>query len=76
MQKSTRPFWPRWDSGIFSPECSFDMGNGYVFTAYRRLRPADRSEALHYLSYLEEENRQFPDQFESVAERWLEERGL
>lgn len=64
------------DSGIFSPECSFDMGNGYVFTAYRRLRPADRSEALHYLSYLEEENRQFPDQFESVAERWLEERGL
>lgn len=64
------------DQGAFVAECTFDMGNGYVFTAYRRLLPASRDEVLHYLPYLEEENRQFPEMFEGVLERYLLENGL
>lgn len=75
-EKINAAFLAALDSGTFSPECSFDMGNGYVFTAYRRLKPADRAEALYYLSCLEEENAQFPEHFEAVVERWLQQHGL
>ena len=44
----------------------FDMGNGYVFTAYQRISPTDREEILFYEQYFTKENEKFPEMFSGV----------
>lgn len=60
----------------FTYETSFDMGNGTVFTVWRRTTPADRSEAESCLAAFAAEDAQFPEMFSGVINAWLAERGL
>ena len=50
----------------------FDMGNGYVFTAYQRISPTDREEILFYEEYFTKENEKFPEMFSGVLNDVLE----
>ena len=60
----------------FVAEERFDMGNGTVFTVYRRIVPASRAEAEAYLAAFAEEDARFPELFSGVVEPWLAARGL
>ena len=60
----------------FVAEERFDMGNGAVFTVYRRIVPASRAEAEAYLAAFAEEDARFPELFSGVVEPWLAARGL
>lgn len=60
----------------FAYETSFDMGNGTVFTVWRRVVAADRAEAEYYLDAFAEEDAQFPEMFSGVIDLWLEQHGL
>ena len=60
----------------YVPEQRFDMGNGTVFTAYRRAAPVTRAEAEAYQAAFAEEDAQFPELFSQVIQGWLEEKGL
>ena len=62
--------------GYYVPEQSFDMGNGTVFTAYRRVTPVTRAEAEAYQAAFAEEDAQFPELFSQVIQAWLTEQGL
>jgi hypothetical protein len=57
----------------FTKVATFDMGNGYIFTAYERTKPMDREEILFYQDYFTEEDAQFPDLFSGVLEPLLEQ---
>ncbi|HWQ98218.1 MAG TPA: hypothetical protein VN538_09045 [Clostridia bacterium] len=57
----------------FTKVATFDMGNGYIFTAYERTKPMDREEILFYQDYFAEEDAQFPDLFSGVLEPLLEQ---
>ena len=60
----------------FEPAASFDMGNGTVFTAYRRVVPATRAEAEAYLAAFAAEDAQFPELYGDVIDGWLAAHGL
>lgn len=60
----------------FTYETSFDMGNGTVFTVWRRTTPADRAEAEYLLDAFAEEDAQFPENFSGVINAWLAAHGL
>ena len=60
----------------FTYETSFDMGNGTVFTVWRRTVSADRAEAEYYLNAFADEDAQFPEMFSGVINAWLEQHGL
>ena len=62
--------------GYYVPEQSFDMGNGTVFTAYRRVTPVTRAEAEAYQAAFAGEDAQFPELFSQVIQAWLTEQGL
>ena len=62
--------------GYYVPEQSFDMGNGTVFTAYRRVTPVTRAEAEAYQAAFAEEDAQFPELFSQVIQDWLARQGL
>lgn len=52
------------------------MGNGTQFTVWRRVRPADRTEAESLLRAFAAEDAQFPEMFSGVIQNWLTQRGL
>ena len=52
------------------------MGNGTVFTAYRRVTPVARAEAEAYQAAFAEEDAQFPELFSQVIQDWLARQGL
>jgi len=52
--------------GHFTEVRRFDMGNGYVFTVYQRIKPTDREEILFYLEYFQQEDALFPEMFSGV----------
>ena len=52
------------------------MGNGTVFTAYRRVVPATRAEAEAYLAAFAAEDAQFPELYGDVIDGWLAAHGL
>lgn len=60
----------------FAYEASFDMGNGTVFTVYRRIVPATRAEANAYLSAFAAEDAQFPELYSQVINSWCDQHGL
>ncbi len=60
----------------FACETSFDMGNGTVFTVYRRILPTDRAEADAYLAAFAEEDAQFPSLYSEVINGWCAARGF
>ena len=60
----------------FAYEASFDMGNGTVFTVYRRIVPATRAEANAYLSAFAAEAAQFPELYSQVINSWCDQHGL
>lgn len=60
----------------FAYETQFDMGNGTQFTVWRRVRPADRTEAESLLRAFAAEDAQFPEMFSGVIQNWLTQRGL
>lgn len=59
----------------FTKAAKFDMGNGYVFTAFERTKPTDREEILFYRDYFAEEDAQFPDLFSGVLDPLFEKLG-
>ena len=60
----------------FTYETQFDMGNGTVFTVYRRIVPATRAEADAYLSAFAAEDAQFPELYSQVINDWCRQKGL
>ena len=62
--------------GYYVPEQRFDMGNGTVFTAYRRVTPVTRAEAEAYQAAFAQEDAQFPELYSQVIQSWLAEKGL
>lgn len=60
----------------FSLAARFDMGNGTIFSVYKRTVPADRQEVQAYLDAFAEEDAQFPDLYSGVVEAWAAARGL
>jgi hypothetical protein len=70
----------KYNSGFFSeiPQKHFaevqrfDMGNGYVFTAYERIVKTDAEEILFYKAYFADEDaRSFPELFSGVLDAAL-----
>lgn len=59
----------------FTKVATFDMGNGYIFTAYERIKPMDREENLFYQDYFAAEDAQFPRLFSGVLNPLLEQLG-
>ena len=59
----------------FTKIATFDMGNGYIFTAYERTTPMDREEILFYQGYFAGEDVQFPHLFSGVLNSLLEQVG-
>ena len=60
----------------FELEDTFDMGNGTVFTIWRRTVAPTRAEIEYYLSAFSEENEKYPEMFSQAAEAWMEQHGL
>ena len=60
----------------FTYETSFDMGNGTVFTVWRRTVPATRAEANAYLAAFSAEDAQFPELYSQVINDWCNQKGL
>ena len=60
----------------FELEDTFDMGNGTVFTIWRRTVAPTRAEIEYYLSAFSEENEKYPEMFSQAAETWMEQHGL
>ena len=60
----------------FTYETSFDMGNGTVFTVWRRTVPATRAEANAYLAAFSAEDAQFPELYSQVINDWCSQKGL
>ena len=50
----------------FELAATFDMGNGYTITAYRRVKAPTAAELDTYRAYLAEENERFPYNFSAV----------
>ena len=50
----------------FELAATFDMGNGYTITAYRRVKEPTAAELDTYRAYLAEENERFPYNFSAV----------
>ena len=50
----------------FELAATFDMGNGYTITAYRRVKAPTAAELDTYRAYLAEENERFPYNFSTV----------
>ncbi len=55
----------------FTEVTRFDMGNGYVFIAYERVKPTDREEILFYQDYFSQEDKLFPKMFSGVLDEIL-----
>ena len=55
----------------FAEVTRFDMGNGYVFIAYERVKPTDREEILFYKDYFSQEDKLFPKMFSGVLDEIL-----
>ena len=49
----------------------FDMGNGYIFIVYERVKPTDREEILFYKDYFSQEAKLFPKMFTDVFDELL-----
>ena len=60
----------------FELEDTFDMGNGTVFTIWRRTVAPTRAEIEYYLNAFSEEDAKYPEMFSQVAETWMEQHGL
>ena len=60
----------------FELEDTFDMGNGTVFTIWRRTAAPTRAEIEYYLSAFSEEDEKYPEMFSQTAEAWMEQHGL
>ena len=52
------------------------MGNGTVFTVWRRTVPATRAEANAYLAAFSAEDAQFPELYSQVINDWCNQKGL
>lgn len=52
---------------------TFDMGNGYTFTVYERVQPADAEEIAFYKGCFAEEDALFPEMFSGVLDEALAE---
>ena len=59
----------------FSEVTHFDMGNGYMFIVYERVKPTDREEILFYEDYFSEEAKLFPELFTCVWDELLKQVG-
>ncbi|MEN6636974.1 MAG: hypothetical protein ABFC56_14055 [Clostridiaceae bacterium] len=59
----------------FTEITHFDMGNGYVFFVYERIKPTDREEILFYEDCFSEENKLFPELFSGVWDELLKQVG-
>ena len=60
----------------FELEATFDMGNGTIFTIWRRTVAPTRAEVEYYLSAFTEEDAKYPEMFSEIAENWLAAHGL
>ena len=54
----------------------FDMGNGTVFTVWKRTTEPTREEIEYYLRAFVAEDAQYPEMFSEVAEQWMANHGL
>lgn len=54
----------------------FDMGNGTVFTVWKRTTEPTREEIEYYLRAFAAEDAQYPEMFSEVAEQWMANHGL
>ena len=52
----------------------FDMGDGFIITAYERTAEVDDAEVQYYLDAFREEDEQFPDLYSEVIEAWRQKR--
>lgn len=52
----------------------FDMGDGFIMTAYERTAEIDDAEVRYYLDAFREEDEQFPDLFSEAVENWRQKR--
>ena len=59
----------------FAFETSFAMGNGTVFTVWRRVRPADRAEAQRCLDWFADVDALYPELFSGVIREWMSAHG-
>ena len=57
----------------FSEVARFDMGNGYVFIVYERIKPMDREEIQFYQDTFAQENKLFPELFSTIWNELLAE---
>lgn len=55
---------------------TFDMGNGYVFYAYKRVVEVDCEETEYYLNVFAEEDAKFPDLYSQVIEHYVADNNL
>lgn len=55
---------------------TFDMGNGYTFFVYERIAKANRQEVEYYREYFSEENKQFPNFYDEVFNKFIQENDL
>ena len=60
----------------FAYETAFDMGNGTVFTVWRRVVPADWEEAERCLAWFADVDAQYPELFREVIRSWEAQNGL
>lgn len=70
-EKYNEEFLHQVRQGKFELEKTFDMGNGYLFYAYRRVMPADLEEIETYRSAFAEENKAFPENFDRVFDAYV-----
>jgi len=52
------------------------MGNGYTFFVYERIAKANRQEVEYYREYFSEENKQFPNFYDEVFNKFIQENDL
>lgn len=55
---------------------TFDMGNGYTFFVYERIIKASMQEVEYYRDYFSEENEQFPNFYDEVFDKFIQENDL
>ncbi len=60
----------------FTYETSFDMGNGTIFSVWRRTVPATRAEAEYFLDGFAAEDAKFPELYSEVIYAWCNAKGL
>lgn len=53
----------------------FDMGDGYIITAYERVAPVDLEEINFYRKVMEEENKQYPVLYDDVFNNYIKSHG-